>query len=68
MNKLVHLEFSMLKSSKLLMCEFWYDYVKPKYEEKARLRYMDTDGFIVYIKINDIYKNIAKDIENRFDT
>ena len=32
------------------MYEFWYDYVKPKYNEKAKLCYMDTDSFILYIK------------------
>ena len=36
------------------MCEFWYDYVKPKYGEKVKLGYMDTDSFIVYIKTEDI--------------
>ena len=42
------------------MYEFWYDYVKLKYGEKAKLCYMDTDSFIVYIKkTNDIYKDIA---------
>ena len=50
------------------MCEFWYDYVKPKYGEKAKLCYMDTNSLIVYIKPNDIYKDIVKDVETRFDT
>ena len=50
------------------MHEFWYDYVKPKYIEKAKLRYMDTDSSIVYIKTNDILRHIAEDIETRFDT
>ena len=36
------------------MYEFWYDYVKLKYGEKANLCYMDTDSFIVYIKTDDI--------------
>ena len=50
------------------MYEFWYDYVKPKYGEKSKLCYMDTDSFIVYKKKTDpIYKDIAKDIETRFD-
>ena len=50
------------------MYEFWYDYVKPKYGEKAKLSYMDIDSFIVYIKTDDIYKDIAKDVETRLDT
>ena len=47
---------------------FCYDYVKPKYGEKAKLRYMDTDSFIVHVKTDDIYKRIVEDIETRFDT
>ena len=50
------------------MYEFWYDFVKPKYGEKAKLCYMDTDSFIVYIKIDDIYKDLAEDVETRSDT
>ena len=50
------------------MYEFWYDYVKPKYDENSKLCYMDTDSFIVYIKKDDIYKDIAEDVETRFYT
>ena len=49
------------------MYEFWYDYVKLKYEKKANICFMDTDGFIVYIKTNDIYRDIPEDVESRFD-
>ena len=68
MNKPVYLGLSILELSKILMYEFWYDYVKPKYGEKVKLCYVDTDSFIVYIKTDDIYKDIAEDIETRFDT
>ena len=68
MNKPVYLGLSILALSKILMYEFWYDYVKLKYGEKAKLCYMDTDSFIVYIKTDDIYKGIAEDVETRFDT
>ena len=50
------------------MYEFWYDYVKPKYDEKANLCYMNTDSFIVHIETDYIYKSIAEDVETRFDT
>ena len=53
------------------MLMFWYDYVKPKFCEKAKLFYADTDTFIVYIKTGDIYKERylqKKDFETRFDT
>ena len=50
------------------MNEFQYDYVKPKHSEQAKLCYMDTDSFRVCIKTDDIYKDIAEDVETRFDT
>ena len=50
------------------MYEFWYDYIKPKYQDKANLYYVDTDSFIVNLKTKDVSKDIAKDIETRFDT
>ena len=43
-------------------------YVKPKYGDKIKLLYMDTHSFIVYIKTDDIYKDIAEHVETRFDT
>ena len=50
------------------MYEFWYDYFKIKYEDKARLCYMDTDSFVVNIKTKDFYKDISQDVNKRFDT
>ena len=50
------------------MYEFWYDYTKPKYNDKVKLCYMDTDSFIMNIKIEDSYNDIANDVEKRFDT
>ena len=50
------------------MHELWYDYIKPKYGEKAKLFYMDTNSYIVHLKTDDIYKNIAEDFETRFLT
>ena len=68
MNKPAYLGLSILDLGKTVMYECWCDYVKPKYGEKARLCYMDTDSFIFHVKTNDIYKDIAEDIEKRFDT
>ena len=59
---------SVLELRKILMYEFGYDYIKPKYGEKAKLCYMDTNSSIVYIKTDDIYKDIGEDVETRFDT
>ena len=52
---------------KILMYEFWYDYVKPKYGKIAKLCDMDTDSCIIYIK-TDNCKDIVEDVETRFDT
>ena len=50
------------------MYEFWYDYMKPKYNDNVKLCYMDTDSFVMNIKRNDFYKDIANDVDKRFDT
>ena len=68
MNKPVCLGLSILELSKMLMYRFRYDYVQPKYGEKAKLYYMDTNNFIVYAKADDIYNDIAEDVETRFDS
>ena len=47
------------------MYEFWYDYLKPKYGENAKLYYMDTESFIVHVKTDDIYEEIAENIGKR---
>ena len=64
MNKPIYLGLSILEISKILMYEFWYDYMKPKYNDNVRLCYMNTDSFVMHIKTNDFYKDIASDVEN----
>ena len=68
MNKPIYLGLSILEISKILMYEFWYDYMKPKYNDNIKLCYMDTDSFVMNIKAEDFYKDIANDVEERFDT
>ena len=68
MNKPIYLESSILDISKIIMYEFWYGYVKIKYEDKARLCYTDTDRFVVNIKTKGFYKDISQDVNKRFDT
>ena len=67
MNKPIYLDQAILDISKTLMFEFWFDYIKPKYNEKAKLCYMDTDSFIIHIKTEDFYKDIAKNVNKWFD-
>ena len=68
MNKPLYLSLSILEISKTLMYEFWHYYMKPKYDDNVKLCYMDTDSFIMHIKTEDFYNNIANDVEKRFDT
>ena len=62
MNKSIFLAQAILDISKTLMYEFWYDYIKPKCKDKSRLCYMDTDSFIINIKIEHFYEDIAYDV------
>ena len=68
MNKPIYLGLSILDISKILMYEFWYDYMKPKYGNDVKVCYMDTNSFVMNIKTNDFYKDIANDVECKFDT
>ena len=68
MNKPVYLGLSILQISKTLMYKFWCDYMKPKHGDNVKLCYMNTDSFIIHIKTEDFYKDIANDVEKRFDT
>ena len=49
------------------MYEFWHDYIKPKYQQSAKLSFMDTDTFIIGIKTKHPYEDIANDVEKRYD-
>ena len=68
LNKPIYLGVSILDISKTIMYKFWYDYLKPKYNDKVKLCYMDTDSFIIDIKTDDFYEDIANDVERWFDT
>ena len=68
MNKPIYLGQAILDISKTLMYEFWYDYIKPRYGDKAKLCYTDTDSLVIHIKTDDFYKDISNDVERLFDT
>ena len=69
MNKsLLYLGLLILEISKTLMYEFWYDCIKPKLQNNAKLCYMDIDSLIIHTKTEDFHKDIADDIKNRYDT
>ena len=67
MNKPIYLGLSILEISKILIYEFWYDYMKPKYNDNVKLCYMDTDSFVMNIETEDFYEDIANDVEKRSD-
>ena len=67
-NKPIYLGLSILEISKIIMYEFWYDYMKKKYGDMVKLCYMDTDSLIMNMNAKDFYKDIARDVEERFDT
>ena len=68
LTKPVYLGLTVLEISKIVLFQFWFDYVKPKYGERAKLSYTDTDSFTVYIKAEDIDADIATSLRNGFDT
>ena len=68
MIKPLYLGISILDISKILVYEFWYDYINPKYGDRAKLCYTDTDSFIIYIKTKDFFEDISDDVERWFDT
>ena len=59
---------SILDISKTLMYKFWYDYFKPKYRDRAKLCYTDTDSFIIHIITEDFFEDISNDFEIWYDT
>ena len=67
-NKPVYLEMCILDSSKTLMYEFHYNYIKKKYGDKAKLLFTDTDSLMYEIQTEDFYKDISADVKHRFDT
>ena len=68
MNKPVYLGMSILDLSKIVMFDFHYKYIKPKYGSKAKLLFTDTDSFLYEIQTEDFYKDISGDVKDRFDT
>ena len=68
MNKPVYLGQAILDLGKIVMYEFHYNYMVPKYGENFTLCYMDTDSLVYLIKTEDFYADIVDDVPMRFDT
>ena len=67
MSKPVYLDVVILEMSKIVMYDYWSDFATPKYRKKAKLCYMDTDSFIVHVKVEDICADLPGNIKKRFD-
>ena len=57
-NKSIYLALTILSLSKIIMYEYWYDDMKPKYGDNIKLCYMDTDSFIMHVKTEDFLKTL----------
>ena len=67
-DKLILVGQAILDKSKELRYQFYYDYLKPKYKDKVKLMYMDTDSFILSIDTDDFFKDTKDDLKEWFDT
>ena len=67
-DKPVYLGMCLLDLSKTLMYKFHYNYIRQKYEDKAKLLFSNTDSLMYEIQTEDFYKDIGTDVERRFDT
>ena len=67
MNKPIYLGMKVLDISKADIHEFWYDCIKQKYGDRAKLCYMDTDSLLPHIKTEDFFIDIFGHVEKRFD-
>ena len=68
LNKPIYLGQAILDLSKTLMYDFYYDYIKPKYDDRAKLLFTDTDSLCYEITTDDFYEDIAGDVSTWFDT
>ena len=66
--KPLYLGITILDITKILMYKFWYEYIRSKYGDRAKLCYPDTDSFITYIKTEDFFEDISSDVEKWYDT
>lgn len=67
MKKWVYLGLSILDINNMAMKEYWYDYVKPKYEKMIKLGYINKEIFMVHVKSAEIYVDLLGDVVKRFD-
>ena len=64
MNKPVYLSMSILGITETLMYKFWHDYIKPKYQDKAKVCYMDTTALLFILKLKIFTKTLLMMLKN----
>ena len=67
-NKPIYLGIPILDESKILIYMFWYEYLKPKYNDNVKLCYTDTDSFVTHIKTEYFFSDINNDVGKQFNT
>ncbi|CAG8614482.1 5147_t:CDS:2, partial [Ambispora gerdemannii] len=63
LNKPEYIKACILDLSKYYMYDFWYGYLKKKYDDKVKLLYTDTDSLIIEIEMENIYQDIIDDCD-----
>ena len=66
LNRPTYVGMCVLDLSKLCMYQFYYDVLKARYQDKARLLYTDTDSLLVEIESEDINEDLI-DMADYFD-
>jgi hypothetical protein len=61
LNKPVYIGLAVLDLSKLQMVSFLYGEMKPRYGDKVRVLYTDTDSFVLEVETDDLYADMARD-------
>ena len=67
-NKPVYLGMCILDLSKTLMYDFHYNFIIPKYMDKCKLLFTDTDSLMYEIETLDFYRDISPEVKAKFDT
>ena len=67
-NTPIYIGQAILDLSKTLMLDIHYNYIKPKYGDKAELLFTDTDSLMYSVQTEDFYRDISGDVRKRFDT
>lgn len=67
MNRAIYLGLSITEITKIAIWQCCHDYLKSKMKKKKNYAKKDKESFIILIKIEDVYTDIAKDVEKTFD-